>query len=163
MENWKEDIRKRIRERIEQKANSELRFKAADMLVASAEVDPPEKMVKSRMDYFRKVYEVIGKETGEPVDEAKVRELAEKQIKENFAVEKVAENENITVSDDEVAARKASAPAYGNAASEPDEDEIRYRLKREKVIDFIIGSAKIKEKEKPLILKPDEVNLVSER
>ncbi len=154
-EAWKDDVRKRIQERIEHRVSRDMRFNAVDQIVNSAEMELPESMVKPQMEYFRKVYETMGRETGEAADEAKVRELAERQVKENFVVEKIAEDENLTVTDDEVAAHKDEIAAYRGGGSPPGDDEIRYSLKREKVVDFIIENAKVKDKEKPLILKPD--------
>lgn len=159
---WREDVRKRIHERVNAKVEGEMRVKAADALVNSTEAELPEGMVKPQIDYFRKVYEAMGKETGQPVDEDKVRELAERQVKENLAVDKVAELENITVEDEEIASRKAAIASSRGADSAPPDEELRYSLKREKVIDFILANASVKDKEKPLILKPDDVNLVSE-
>lgn len=159
---WREDVRKRINERVGHKVSREMRFKAMDALLNAAEVELPESMIRPQMEYFRKVYEAMGRETGEPADETKVREFADRQLKENLVVDKVADLENITVSDEELASRKAEIASSRGADSPPADEEIRYSIRREKVIDFILANAVVKDKEKPLILKPDEVNLVSE-
>ncbi len=151
---WKEDVQRRMLERVNSRISQDMRMKAVELLAEAVEVELPEAMVRSQMEYFKKFYEAMGAQTGEPVDEEKVKNLAERQVKENFVVEKIAEEEKITVSDEEVSSRVRDIAARRKESSAPDEDEVRYTLRREKVIDFVIENAEIREKEKPLIVKP---------
>ncbi len=156
-EQWKEDVRKRMRESVRGRVQRELREQASEKLLEVAEVEPPESLLSVQREYFRKVYEAIGSKTGEKADEQKIEELARRQVKENLVIEELARKEDISVDEEEIENRKSQIPP----GREVDEAELSYRIKREKVIDLIVENAEVKDREKPVVLKPGDVNLVS--
>lgn len=112
---YKEDIAKKLKERKEDVAKREKEDKVVDKIIENAEMDIPEPMVQSQIsqlmnDFIRRMqaqglsidqyYQFTG------LDQAKIQEQmrpqALKRIQSRLVLEKVAEVENIEISDEKV-------------------------------------------------------------
>jgi len=159
LEQMKSDIRKQLTEFFELQTRQDLRRQVVEQLVDKVEVDVPESMVKSQVEYMKNLAQATGRnKTGGP-DEDELKELAVRRIKEFFVIEEIGRKENITVTDEEVNRVKENVSKTGSG-SEPDADRIRSNLQSEKVLDYLVENANIREKEKSRIVKPDEVSLI---
>ena len=113
LEEYKADIEKNLRERKEEVAKREKEDKAVDAVIANAQMDIPEPMIQSQInqlmqDFIRRMqaqglsidqyYQFTG------LDNAKVQEQmrpqALKRIQSRLVLEKIAEAENIQISDE---------------------------------------------------------------
>ena len=113
LEEYKADIEKNLRERKEEVAKREKEDKAVDAVIANAQMDIPEPMIQSQInqlmqDFIRRMqaqglsidqyYQFTG------LDNAKVQEQmrpqALKRIQSRLVLEKIAEVENIQISDE---------------------------------------------------------------
>lgn len=156
------DVKKKLEEAEEKKADSEVEGALFDQVIDSVEGEIPEVMYENRVDEMiqdmtqRLAPQGISLEmylqyTGTDMDTLKktYREQAEKQVKLRLALEKISVDENIEVSDEEVEEEfKKMADAY-----KMDVDQVkRYvtpdALKKDvavgKAVELIKNSAKIK-------------------
>ena len=140
-------VREKIKTELEQMASfyeeENLKRAVIDKILKNSRIEPPSSMVKKFSDYYR----TFNKE----MTEEESKKLAEENIKKQFIMDEIAKKEKITVSDEELNQRKRLV-----AHKETSEEDIKEDLKKEKVLKFLIENAKIKEKEKRVILTPEE-------
>ena len=161
LDELKADIRKAKEERAAQEAELEVENSLVDAVVASMEAIIPEEMTENRIDEL--VRDIEGRMaqqglqlatylqyTGMEMESFRktFREQAEQQVKIRLALEKVAEMENLTASDEEVEAELAKiAEAYKMKLEQVKAFipavEIRKDLVINKAIDFIKENAEI--------------------
>ena len=161
LDELKADIRKAKEERAAQQAELDVENTLVDAVVASMEAVIPEEMVESRIDEMVRDFEgrmsqqglqlaTYLQYTGMEMESFRktFREQAEQQVKIRLALEKVAEMENITASDEEVEAELAKiAEAYKMKLEQVKSFipavEIKKDLAINKAIDFIKANAEI--------------------
>ena len=161
LDELKADIRKAKEERAAQQAELEVENTLVDAVVASMEAIIPEEMTESRIDELVRDFEgrmaqqglqlaTYLQYTGMEMESFRktFREQAEQQVKIRLALEKVAEMENITASDEEVEAELAKiAEAYKMKLEQVKSFipavEIRKDLVINKAIDFVKENAEI--------------------
>ncbi len=115
VEQLKEDVKKRLEEAEEKKADSEVEGALFDQIIDNIEGEIPEVMYENRVEEMiqdmtqRLAPQGISLDmylqfTGSDMDTLRktYREQAEKQVKLRLALEQIAKTENIEVSDDEV-------------------------------------------------------------
>jgi trigger factor len=156
-----EIIRKAKEERAAQQAELEVENTLVDAVVASMEAIIPEEMTENRIDELVRDFEgrmaqqglqlaTYLQYTGMEMESFRktFREQAEQQVKIRLALEKVAEMENLTASDEEVEAELAKiAEAYKMKLEQVKSFipavEIRKDLVINKAIDFVKENAEI--------------------
>ena len=161
LDELKADIRKAKEERAAQEAELEVENSLVDAVVASMEAIIPEEMTENRIDELVRDFEgrmaqqglqlaTYLQYTGMEMESFRktFREQAEQQVKIRLALEKVAEMENLTASDEEVEAELAKiAEAYKMKLEQVKAFipavEIRKDLVINKAIDFIKENAEI--------------------
>lgn len=162
LEEYKEDLKKAILERKEKAAESELKNKLLDAVVATAEMDMPKPMVDEECDQMINDYaqtlryqgmdmNQYMKYTGTTMESlvASVRPEAEKRLKENLVLEAIAKAENLEVSEEEIEAEfEKMATMYGmeveqikNSIGKSETDSIRSSLLNTKALDFLVANA----------------------
>ena len=162
LEEYKEDLKKAILERKEKAAESELKNKLLDAVVATAEMDMPKPMVDEECDQMINDYaqtlryqgmdmNQYMKYTGTTMESlvASVRPGAEKRLKENLVLEAIAKAENLEVSEEEIEAEfEKMATMYGmeveqikNSIGKSETDSIRSSLLNTKALDFLVANA----------------------
>ena len=162
LEEYKEDLKKAILERKEKAAESELKNKLLDAVVATAEMDMPKPMVDEECDQMINDYaqtlryqgmdmNQYMKYTGTTMESlvASVRPEAEKRLKENLILEAIAKAENLEVSEEEIEAEfEKMATMYGmeveqikNSIGKSETDSIRSSLLNTKALDFLVANA----------------------
>ena len=161
LDELKADIRKAMEERASQQAELEVENTLVDAVVASMEAIIPEEMTENRIDELVREFEgrmsqqglqlaTYLQYTGMEMESFRktFREQAEQQVKIRLALEKVAEMEKLTASDEEVEAELAKiAEAYKMKLEQVKAFipavEIRKDLVINKAIDFIKENAEI--------------------
>lgn len=161
LDELKADIRKAKEERAAQQAELEVENTLVDAVVASMEAIIPEEMTENRIDELVRDFEgrmaqqglqlaTYLQYTGMEMESFRktFREQAEQQVKIRLALEKVAEMENLTASDEEVEAELAKiAEAYKMKLEQVKSFipavEIRKDLVINKAIDFVKENAEI--------------------
>ncbi len=163
VEKFKEDIRKRLIEQEEKKAEFELKRQILDKLVEKVQVELPKVLVDAELEQMVEGFKNDLKKGGSSLEEfglteEKIRKdfrpAAERRVKEMLILEKIAEKEGISVSDEEVEEEiKKTAQAIGE---EPERlkkiyeerriiDYLRIRLRDQKTLNYLLQNAKIKE------------------
>ena len=158
----KADVKKKLEEAEEKKAESEVEGALFDQVIDNVEGEIPEVMYENRVEEMiqdmtqRLAPQGISLEmylqyTGSDMDTLKktYREQAEKQVKLRLALEKIAADENIEVSDDEVEEEfKKMADAYkmdvDQVKSYVTPDALKKDVAVGKAVEIIKDSAKIK-------------------
>ena len=162
LDEYKEDLKKAILERKEKAAESELKNKLLDAVVATAEMDMPKPMVDEECetminDYAQTLrYQGMDmnqymKYTGTTMESlmASVRPEAEKRLKENLVLEAIAKAEGLEVSEEEIDGEfEKMASMYGmevdqikNSIGKSETDGIRASLLNTKALDFLVANA----------------------
>lgn len=168
LDDMKDFFKKQIEGYKKSKRDELLRGQALDQLVENCQVDIPEVMVENRIAGWleglddglsrrktdRESYlKSIGKTEEELKEEYKKAAVAE--IKQELCLEKIAELENLEVSDEEVQNRareiadsveKDSEEIYDYYSKGIGAANIKLSMLRKKALDFIIENAKLKEK-----------------
>ncbi|PYI52194.1 trigger factor [Paenibacillus flagellatus] len=164
LEEFKQDIAKRLQERKE-KSNEQEREKAAvEKAAANAEVDIPDAMVTTEVDQMYREFanrlqmqgmdiEMYLKFSGQ--DEATVRQQmrtdAERRVRNNLVVEAIAKAENISASEEEINAElERLAGQYQRTTDEIRQilgangnlDTLQHDLTVKKTIDFLVEHSK---------------------
>lgn len=158
----KADVKKKLEEAEEKKAESDVEGALFDQVIDNVEGEIPEVMYENRVEEMiqdmtqRLAPQGISLEmylqyTGSDMDTLKktYREQAEKQVKLRLALEKIAADENIEVSDDEVEEEfKKMADAYKmdveQVKSYVTPDALKKDVAVGKAVEIIKDSAKIK-------------------
>ena len=116
VEEYKADVRKKLEEHAEEHANADVEAAILDKVVENMTAEIPQVMFDNRVNEMMMeleqrlapqgiTLELYCQYTGQTVDQVKkaYQDQAEKQVKLRLALEKIAELENIEVTDDEAA------------------------------------------------------------
>ncbi|MBE6695800.1 MAG: trigger factor [Ruminococcaceae bacterium] len=159
LDEYKADIKAKIQDRNAKQAEAELENKLIDALIEKLEADIPEAMFVAETENYLRDYDnrlrmqgmdlsTYFKYTGMNLDmlRAQLRPQAEKQVKLRLALEKIAELENVTVSDEEIEAEyKRISEAYNVPVEEVksmvDAKGISEDLKVKAAMDFVKSKA----------------------
>ncbi len=162
VEQLKEDVKRKLEEAEEKKADSEVESALFDQIIDNVEGEIPEVMYENRVDEMiqdmsqRLAPQGISLEmylqyTGSDMETLKktYREQAEKQVKLRLALEQIVKTENIEVSDDEAEEEfKKMADTYKmdveQVKSYVTSDALKMDLAVGKAADLVKDSAKIK-------------------
>lgn len=163
---YKEDIAKKLKERKEDVAKREKEDKVVDKIIENAEMDIPEPMVQSQIsqlmnDFIRRMqaqglsidqyYQFTG------LDQAKIQEQmrpqALKRIQSRLVLEKVAEVENIEISDEKVDEEiakmaemyKMEADKLKEVMGDYEKEQIKKDLAVQEAVTLVAEAAKVTE------------------
>ncbi|HHW31285.1 MAG TPA: trigger factor [Clostridiaceae bacterium] len=161
---YKEDLRKKLIEAANHRAEHEIRDKVVSKVVDNATVDIPQVMLDKHIDYLiydfslrlryqgldlGKYLEIMG------LDEKSFRDQflkrAEKEVKTQLVLEKIEKTEEINVSEEEVEEEikqlsenyKQSVEDFKKHLSPDDIEYIKSELITRKTIDLLVSSAKL--------------------
>lgn len=160
----REDIRKELEARAGEEEERSLQDKMVDILVERNEIEIPSRLIEEQIDHLMLISRAeLGASDGEKEKKAlreKVRPLAVRQVKASLILEEIARRENIAATDEEI--DKEAKRSEGPLTKKKRED-LAYRIRRRKTLGFLISQAEIKEKEKSLVLTPDQVRMLMPR
>ena len=164
LEEYKNDIRDRLTKQREKAADADVENQLVEAIIDKVEATIPDEMVENEVDEIINSFayrlqsqglklETYLKYTGQTTDDLRVqyKPQAERQVKVRLGLEKIAELENIQITEEETAAEfKRLAEAYGM----PEEsvknlvtaEGINADLKNQKAIDLVRENAVITEK-----------------
>ena len=164
LEEYKNDIRDRLTKQREKAADADVENQLVEAIIDKVEATIPDEMVENEVDEIINSFayrlqsqglklETYLKYTGQSTDDLRVqyKPQAERQVKVRLGLEKIAELENIQITEEETAAEfKRLAEAYGM----PEEsvknlvtaEGINADLKNQKAIDLVRENAVITEK-----------------
>ncbi|HWP57189.1 MAG TPA: trigger factor [Candidatus Acidoferrales bacterium] len=160
-------VRQRLDERLAQLQERELKEEILKRLIDAHAFDLPPAMIERQLEFLTdRAARGRAPAQGEAGDEARqrLRAQAERQVRARLIVEKIAERENISVSDAEIQqrveqlARAAGERAaalrnfYRDAAAR---DELRAQMIFDRTLEFLLARAKVSEIEAPTV---DEEN-----
>ncbi len=161
LDEYKADIRAKLTEKNEKKADSEVEDALLGALIEKLEADIPAAMFETETENYVRDYDsrlrmqgldlaTYFKYTGMTIENLKeqVRPQAEKQVKTRLALEKIAELENLTVTDEEIEEEyKRIAEAYNMEA-----DQVKSMVEKEALTaDLSVKKASDLLKEKAVI------------
>ncbi len=170
LDEYKEDVKKKLLERKEETASRAKEEEAVKKIVDSSEMDLPEPMIDMQCENimqemanrisqqglsFDQYLQFTGM-TKEKLQE-QVRPEAIQRIQNSLVLEKIAETENIVVTEEEVDGEiKKAASAYGMSVekmmefvSEEGREEMKKDLSIQKAVDFVMEHAQEIAKEEP--------------
>ena len=164
LDEYRKDIEKRLQEQKNKAAESDIENQLVDAVIEKVQAEIPDEMVENEVDEVINSFayrlqsqglklETYLKYTGQSTDDLRVqyKPQAERQVKVRLGLEKIAELENIQITEEETAAEfKRLAEAYGM----PEEsvknlvtaEGINADLKNQKAIDLVRENAVITEK-----------------
>ena len=174
LDEYKADIKAKMEKRNEDKAQAEFETAIAEALMDKLVAEIPEPMFEAETENFVRDYDTRLRQSGLDLKtyfkytgltlealRAQMRPQAEKQVKIRLALEKIAELEALTVTDDEVAAEyKRIAEAYNVP-----EDQVKGMIAAEDIkadllvahaMDLVKANAKVKESAKKTAAKKAE-------
>ncbi len=164
LDEYKADVKAKLTERSNNIANNMLEEKLVDALLTKTTVEVPAVMIENEIFSELRNFEtrlmqqgmnldIYMQYTGTTIDDLKeqARPQAERQVKTRLALEKIAELENITVTDEEVEAEYASlAESSGLEVAKIKEqllkEDVFYHLTLKKALDLLREKAVITEK-----------------
>ncbi len=159
LETLKEKVRKDLQEVKERRFKEELRREAIDQLLRTNPFEAPSYLVERRtQDLLQDLkMRMAAQQRDLPLQEERTlqgeyRKVAEREVKASLLIEEIAQQEGIEVTDGEIKERlQEMAQAYGRPLEDLRQDSslvvvLRRSLQREKVLDFLITEAKIKDK-----------------
>ncbi len=161
---YKEDLKKKLTESAEHRAKHETEDAVVDKVVANSSVDIPEVMVDKQIDLLIRDFDLRLRYQGLDIEryinmmgldenalKEQFRARAEKDVKVQLVLEKIAKVEDITPTEEDIDAEiKKLAENYKKSEEEfkkhLKEDDIEY-IKRDltigKTVDFLVENAKI--------------------
>jgi len=164
LEEYKQDLAARLKERKQKEAEEARELAAIEKAAANAEVDIPEAMIRTELDYMLRNFENRLRMQGMTLelyyrfsgkDEAKLREQmrgdAEKRVRNNLVLEAIAKAENITVTEEEIGEElEKLSGVYNRPAEELREiferngslDSLKEDLVLRKTIRFLVDNSK---------------------
>ena len=160
LDEYKSDIRTRLEKSAEDEANTNLDNALVDAIVAKLNAEVPQVMYERRVDDIVREWssrnrirvEDYLKYTGTTMEQfrANFAEVAKRQVDLRLALEKIAELENVEVSDEDVEKEfNTMAEQYkmelDKVKSAIPADAVRNDLKIEKALDLVRSAAKIEE------------------
>lgn len=160
LDEYKADIKSKLEKTAADEASTNLDNALVDAIIGKMKAEVPQVMYQRRIDEIVREWSARNrisvedylKYTGVTMDQfrANFTEVAKRQVDLRLALEKIAELENITVSDEDV--EKEYADMAEQYKMEADKikaavpaDAIKNDLKIEKALDFVRDSAKIEE------------------
>ena len=162
LEEYRADVRKKLEERKQNQARQQIRDAAIAKAAANASMEIPAPMIETYAEqmvenYARRIqaqgmsFDQYLQMFGQTADMMKdsVKPQAEVQIRQELVLEKIAEAENIEVTEDEIGSEIAEmAKSYGleedrmkELISEDDKKNIRKDLASRKALDLIADAA----------------------
>lgn len=146
-------LREKIRSELEELARfyeeENLRKAVLDKILKDSKIEVPSSVVKRFSEYYKSVSKISEEES---------IKLAEENIKKQLIIDEIAKKEKIEVTDEELKKRKSEV-----ASGEKTEEDLKEELEKEKVMKLLIENAKIKSKEKRVILTPEEATKLSSK
>ncbi len=164
LEEYKESIKKELEESSKGSAEAAQRDKVIEAVANLLDVEIPEKMIDGEVDGMLRdfdqqlKYQGLSLEqyvqfTGGKIDDLKVqmRPDAIMRVKTGMVIEKVAEQENLQVSEEDIDAEIARIAEIQNKSVEEtkkifeqnDFEYLKENLKSKKAVDFLVGQAKL--------------------
>ncbi|MBT9131775.1 trigger factor [candidate division NPL-UPA2 bacterium Unc8] len=142
-------------------AERKLREMAIDLIAEQTEVELPPRLIEEQINhlllYARARSDTDEEYKGEEAMRIELRPTAIHQLKRKLVLEEISRREKITITDEEVKKQQQVRVKLGaKEVGEEKEDELKWQLQRQKTIEFIMSHAKIEEKEKSLVLTPEE-------
>lgn len=159
LDEYKADIKAKLEKSNEERAQHENEQNVVDAVCENTEIDIPEEMINSQIDNMvrdmdmQMRYQGIDlntymQYTGQTMDaiRAQYKPEAEKRVKTTLVLEKVAQVENIAVSDEDVEAEYENISGENGMKVEDikkyiSKDDITDRLKAQKAINFLVDNA----------------------
>jgi trigger factor len=164
LEEFKADLAKRLEEKNEQAAKREKEALVVDQVAAAAQLDVPQVMIDSEVDFMLKDFENRLKSQGMNLDmyfqfsgqnedalKEQMKSDAEKRVRNNLVLEAVAKAESIEVSDEELNEElDKMAQTYKRSieeirsilAANGSLDSMKSELVVKKTIDFLLDNSK---------------------
>jgi trigger factor len=144
LDGLRKDLNEAILADRERLVQNDLKNQVFDKLLRDHDFEPPDSWVKANLDRLRREYEL-------PDDEAttgKLTEAAARRARFDVLAARIAKEEKIEVTDDEV---KTQVAAFAERVRKPVEDiaplldnpAFRSQLLRDKVMDFIVDKAEV--------------------
>ena len=158
---YKADVKAKIETRNQKAAENKVEEQIINALVENLEADIPAPMFENETENFVRDYDsrlrmqgldlnTFMKYTGQTLEglREQFKPMAERQVKTRLALEKIVELENITASEEEVAAEYENlAKAYGMKAEEVkgyvDAEAVNADLCVKKAVDFVKENASV--------------------
>ena len=158
VEHMRERVRARLREERKRKAEEKLRENLLGKILEKVEFPVPERYIEFKIAQMLEGIAQDLESRGHTFESAgisverlrkKLRPVAERQAREEFVLEKIAEQENITVTQEEV---EEKAREMARASGGKPEDAMRVimtymvpKLLAEKTLQFLIAQANLKD------------------
>lgn len=157
---YKEDLKAKLQKNKDDEAEKEFESKLLDALVDLLQVTLPEAMIDTEAENMLRDYDMNLRQngldlktymqyTGMTLDQIReqFKPRAEKQVKIRLALEKIAEKEGLTVSDEEIEEElKTIASSYGMEVEQVkkyiENDDVRNDLLSRKAMDLVKAHAK---------------------
>lgn len=165
---YKKDIKKNLKKAADEKAKSQLEDDILKAIVENSQVEIPEPMIESQTNYqiqqlsYQLMYQGMKLEDylqyiGKTMDDLKAdyHEGSEKQVKMRLCIEAMIEAEGIESTDADVEKQiaklaedaKKTPEEYKKLIRDEDMDYFRDRIKVDKLFDFLVANAEIKQEE----------------
>jgi trigger factor len=151
LDEYKEDLRKKLTESGEHRAKHELENKLIEKIVDNATVEIPKVMVDKQLDANVRDFDMNLRYQGYSLEQylqmaqmdidtfkEQGREMAEKDVKTQLVLEKISKTEDIQVSDEEF------KEEFMKLLRDDDIEYIKSTIITRKTIDFLVENAKIK-------------------
>ena len=163
LDEYKQDIEKHLKEQREKAADNDVENQLVEAIIEKVQAEIPDEMVENEVDEIINSFayrlqsqglklETYLKYTGQTTDDLRVqyKPQAERQVKVRLGLEKIAELENIQITEEETEAEfKRLAEAYGmpedNVKNLVSAEGINADLKNQKAIDLVRENAVITE------------------
>ncbi len=165
LEEFKQDLSSKLKERKQQESEQARENALVDKVAEAAEVEIPEAMINSEVDFLLRDFENRIRQQGLNMDlyyqfsgqdEAALREQmradAQKRVLNNLVLDAIAKQENIEISEDEVGEELENlSKSYNRPAAELREvferngnlDNMKEDLKLRKTIKFLLDNSKV--------------------
>ena len=167
LDEYKADIKARLTEAMDKRANDEVENAILDKIIGNLEGEIPEVMFENRIDEMMQEFdyrlqsqgmdlEIYLQYTGMDADTFRVtfREQAQHQVKVRLALEAIAELENLEATEEDIEKKYASlAEMYQMEAEQAKtffpEKDLMADIKAGKAVDFVRNAAKLAEEPAP--------------
>nr|WP_307760373.1 trigger factor [uncultured Peptostreptococcus sp.] len=165
LEELKNDIKAKLQEKADSEAKDEMKNAVVNAIAEKVEIEIPKSMVESQIDrqldeinmqlsYQGWSLEKFAELSGQSIDEIREarREEAENLVKNTLIIEKIAELENIEVTEEDIEKDMENFAKMYNmevakikeAIGEAELDGIKNRLKNEKTVEMLLDAATVK-------------------
>jgi len=165
LEELREDIRNKLEVRAREEEEGKLQGEAVDLLIKENDMELPSRLIEEQLDHLmllsRTEVASSDEEKGKSELREKLRPLAIKQVKSSLILEEISRRENIVATEEEI--KKEAEESKISLTKEENREDLDHRIKRRKTLDFLISRAEVKEKEKSLVLTPDQVRMLMPR